>query len=511
MNSLPTLSPARALVTPAVTVWGYIRHELLFLSFALLEVSLLTPVALVILGWARYWPPVLVTMWLLLLMLVPLNLIRIMTLLQLDRTRQRQVMVFSLLLAVVLSWRILLYHPDGFLDFGWLGQFLGTLAEGGNLLWTRDLSVFLLTIFVWWRGMRLAGRVPEINNTGLRLRLGALIFLPLIIGFSGNFLNFNITPFILLFFLAGLTTVTLVRAEQIEQEQQGTASTLNVRWFAIVLGAALIVILSAGILATFMGGESLFAVLGWFTPLWRALQSGAIIIGSVLIKLAGPFLDILAVIVQAISALLAGIMSLLSQGLRASGILEGVPTPEILLPTETVEVGGTSTGGKAIVAVIMLALIVLIGLALARAYSQANFAARESTRSRTEREVEEEEPSLGRRLLERLGLIRQWRAAASIRRIYRLMCQSAASSGFPRLETETPYEYLPTLAQVWPEHASEARLITEAFIRVRYGEFPETKEELESIRQAWGRLERAEPNQRSLEEQALPTLTKRDS
>jgi hypothetical protein len=45
---------------------------------------------------------------------------------------------------------------------------------------------------------------------------------------------------------------------------------------------------------------------------------------------------------------------------------------------------------------------------------------------------------------------------------------------------------------VWPENAAEARLITDAFIRVRYGELPETAEELEAIRAAWRRLEASE-------------------
>jgi hypothetical protein len=75
---------------------------------------------------------------------------------------------------------------------------------------------------------------------------------------------------------------------------------------------------------------------------------------------------------------------------------------------------------------------------------------------------------------------------------------------------ETPYEYLPTLARVWPEYAAESRLITEAFIRVRYGEVPETVDELEIIRDAWRRLEAAEPNRRGAAVEQGPTLSKRE-
>ena len=89
------------------------------------------------------------------------------------------------------------------------------------------------------------------------------------------------------------------------------------------------------------------------------------------------------------------------------------------------------------------------------------------------------------------------------------MCRAAAAAGYPRLEAETPYEYLPTLGQVWPDNAAEARLITDAFIRVRYGELPETAEELEAIRAAWRRLEATEPRRRA-SAPAAPTLTRRE-
>ena len=65
------------------------------------------------------------------------------------------------------------------------------------------------------------------------------------------------------------------------------------------------------------------------------------------------------------------------------------------------------------------------------------------------------------------------------------------------------------LGQVWPDNAAETRFITNAFIRVRYGELPETAEELEAIRAAWRRLETTEPHRRAAST-AAPTLTRRE-
>ncbi len=233
------------LVPPSATVWGYIRHELLYLGFALMEIALLTPIVLVILGWARYWPPYQVGLWLLLLMLVPFNLIRLMSLLRFSLKRQRRLLLLALVITVFQSWRLLLYNTGPFWDLGWMRAFFSSLGGGGNLLWTRDLSIFIVTTFVWWRGIRLTIRHPELGNVGLRLRLGGLILLPLILWFSNTLIGtgVDVEASVFLFFFFTLTVISLVRAENVEQEQSGTASTLNARWFMTVVTAALLIII----------------------------------------------------------------------------------------------------------------------------------------------------------------------------------------------------------------------------------------------------------------------------
>jgi hypothetical protein len=498
----------RALIPPAATAWGYVRHELLYLCFALMEVSLLTPMALVILGWARYWPAGLVLLWLLLLMLVPLNLVRLMSLLRVGVRRQRRVMIVALLLVVVVSWRSLLYTPSGLFDFGWLRQFMANLAEGSSLVWVRDLSVFLLTVFVWWRGIRLAMRQPEIGNVGLRLRLGGLILAPLVAWFSISFLNISVVPFLLLFFLAGLTAAALVRAENIEQEQRGTAATLNARWFAVVGGAAVITVALGAVGAAFLSGDSLLVVAGWLSPLWLALQFGGAVVGVVLFQLTYPLFQVLALLVNALGRVLTAAMGPVAAVLAQMGLLEEEAT--LAIPTPPPEAAGPlgEVAGKAGTVALMLGLIIVVALALARVYQRAALAARDSSPSLARQDAGAP-PGAARRLLERLGLAGRWRAAASIRRVYRQMCRAAADAGYPRLEAETPYEYLPSLARAWPDHAAETRLVTEAFVRVRYGELPETAEELEAILSAWQRLEAAGPQRGEMPIEA-PSLARRE-
>src|SRR5690606_25713275 len=95
---------------------------------------------------------------------------------------------------------------------------------------------------------------------------------------------------------------------------------------------------------------------------------------------------------------------------------------------------------------------------------------------------------LGQGLLDRARRWRQMWNAASIRRIYENMLYLATVNGYPRGAVETPNEYIKTLDEAWPERHDEIVRITRAYIQVRYGEVPETRQELDDIRDAWNRL-----------------------
>ena len=237
------------------------------------------------------------------------------------------------------------------------------------------------------------------------------------------------------------------------------------RWFGVVAAAALGIIVLGGTGAAVLSGNSLPVVVSWLSPLWRAVQFVGTVVGVVLFQVVYPAIEVLAVVLAALINVLTRILGQVVSGLQQFGLLGGIPELDVPTPTPTPTPDGPIAilADKGGVVLLMLAAVVVVALALVRVYQQATLAARDSTASRADR-ADDDEPGAGRRLLERLGLLRQWRAAASIRRVYRLMCRAATAAGYPRLEAETPTEYLPTLAQVWPENAAEARLITDAFI-----------------------------------------------
>ena len=474
--------------------WGYVQHELLYLTYGLMDVALVTPVALAVMRWARYWPAAEVTLWLLLIMLLPFNLARLLSALQIPPSRQQSVMAVSLILTIVIVIRSLLHDPQSLFDFHWMAEFYTSLATE-NGLWARDFSVFVLIVLMWARGIRLATRSFDVQRIGLRLRVGGLIFAPIAIWFAYQRLFWDITPFLLLFFMAGLTAVALVRAEEVEQYRSGRSASLSPRWLGAVFAASLLTIFTAGGLASTISGEPAVAVVGWLAPFWLALEFAAAVALTTFTYLAVPVLavfePILEFLILTLGAVLARVLAQLALVLPAEG-LEAAEELNPLFEEITSAASGIGTGGRLIILLLMLALVLLVALILSRLYRQATLAVGNGSviASGSDRP---DEAGKGRQLLQRLGFWRQWRTAASIRRIYQQMLRAAAARGFPRVESETPYEYLMTLARLWPENRADSRLITEAYVKIRYGQLPETRAELDAIKDAWQRLEETKP------------------
>lgn len=103
-----------------------------------------------------------------------------------------------------------------------------------------------------------------------------------------------------------------------------------------------------------------------------------------------------------------------------------------------------------------------------------------------------------RRIGEALNLMRQFGggrdllAALSVRWTYSRMASLAEKRGFPRRKAETPNEYRRSLGRAFPGGETEIRLITDAYVAVRYGELPESSEQLNAIRDAFERLKAIE-------------------
>ena len=494
--------------------WAFVQQELLALCWGIMDVSLLVPFALSLMPFARYWPPGQLLAWLLLLMLFAFYLTRLLSALYLPA--QQQQVVTAVLLTVILffSIRAILHNPVSFWDVSWIGDFITSLTTSRNNLWSRDVALFLLIVYIWSRGLQLAGRSYQLDSAGLRLRLGGLIFAPLIVWLGHNRLIWNPAPFLLLFFLSSLTAIALIRAAEIEKERSGRLVSLSPRWFIGIFGAALLTIFTAGVTTILISGETSPQIIGWLSPFWLGLTFIFVVSLSTLFYLFLPLLTWLDGVVLGGSGFLGGFFSWLALQFMVLGKMAGKLGRGNRTPTafegavEQTPIGEAEsvlrlirqfdiTPTRLIAALLILlglGLILLVSLLVGRMLQPQEAAAPDGTAAARADEARQER-NLAQRLLQRFGMLRGWRTAVSIRRIYRLMLAAAAANGYPRLETETPYEYLGTLREAWPENRRETELITRAYVNIRYGELPETEAELAEIRQAWQTLETHQPQE----------------
>lgn len=477
------------------TVWSALRQELLYLVWALMEIAIITPLALTMMRWTRYWPPLQFTLWLFLLMLAPFYLVRWLDSLGLARKEQRRVVVVCLILTMLLTWRFVLFAHRPWWDWQWLSDFVARAGETTNTLWARDLTLFLLVILVWWRGLRLVGFSPSFYGAGLRLRAGALVLAPMAFILSPDNLQWGLLPFVLLYFGSGLMAVCFVRAEQIEQEQSGFSAALSPKWTGTVFLIAAAVMICAGFLAILISGDLARQVAGWLLPLNGALKSTTVVALSTVLFLSTPFLGLFTSLILMVATFFQNVLDALGRNFAFDlgnplGPLQPftLPSPE---EVAVIEAPAILVRGGTLLA--MLLVILLVSLAVTRFLKPPGSAAKESTTVRGLRNEDAPGQNWAQSLLGRLGLINDWRIKFTVRNIYRQMCRAAAGAGYPRDHAATPYEYQATLAEVWPGLEQHSLRITQAYVRIHYGELPESSEELRELRSSWERLSRTSP------------------
>jgi len=83
-------------------------------------------------------------------------------------------------------------------------------------------------------------------------------------------------------------------------------------------------------------------------------------------------------------------------------------------------------------------------------------------------------------------------AAARIRMIYSRLLKLSAQLGEPRAPAVTPIEFMKSLEKIFPAARDEFEIITHAYLRVRYGELPETRSQVEEVESAWKVIRRRE-------------------
>jgi hypothetical protein len=302
---------------------------------------------------------------------------------------------------------------------------------------------------------------------------------------------------LLFYFAISLTAVALTRAETTEKTQMAVLSSLTPRWLGLVVSLSVITTFLGGATAVFVSSLSGDSLGRWLSPFWQALRWGGQTIGLTASYLIAPFLD-------SVEAAIQFLVRLYQQGFA----LLFEPTSEASAPDDSgfngfmqaynewllrQEPGGPGLFSSVNWRFVIIGVVLLIALLILVQFYRKNMVAQGNGRfGKILLDITDRIPFVRARREKRKNKQsdwRNWRAAVSIIKIYQQMTQIGHEVGHPREASETPYEYLNTLFELWPDHKKEVQLITRAYVKVRYGEFPETREEFEAIKAAWERVQ----------------------
>lgn len=469
------------------------RREALYLIRALAEACMLTPwLAPVILSYRPLAIHSITTLGFVII-LGTWYLARALNATAIKAPRQRAIALVAILAMSAGALYGLDLIPHEWPTWRWLTDTLRALTDLANIL-PPGLTIVLLVTFLSWRGLRLAQKQFSVRDVALGFQVGVLLFaIFMVFSLAAPDIQSEINPSIVAFFFCQLLAIGLTRVETLGQQPGGRPLPFGNWWLALltlstagVIGLALLVIgLALGI-----GPE-------------YVVQGLASIIAIVLIPLSlivTPFLAVLGMLFEwlleqihlqdfasLLQTLLARLEGLATEPLPNDPTVQRSPLVDI-----TVRVAGASKG----ILTIGIVAVVLIGAiwAINRWQTQRN---------QTSREKHESIWS-GREWLARLRqrfrnigqtarqLVRPgaggFLMALTIRRIYARLQKLAAQRGYPREPAWTPYEYLPILNRCFPGYEAELAHITESYVGIHYGELPETAQELQDIRAAWGRI-----------------------
>lgn len=374
------------------------------------------------------------------------------------------------------------------------------LVLGELMLWTPvemelskglvnlDIGILVIAayvVFAWYRGFTLAydGVRPVVMWKRFRMGLVAMmVYLFFVV-------NWNIpTPglgYAMSFLFIGLFALILTRIAYVGLARGAQKSPYDRRWFLGVLGALGLIILLSGFVGSLLSGQY-----AWVLDLVNQIVDWVQIAILFIVGVPAVIVSfILWPLVKWLNALLAG-QAINPENLDSSNLGPYVqPVEEVAGSTPELVIYLTALcfwGGLALLAIFlyMRARRVWIDAYVPEPESPEGILGQGDTR----RLVRQALQDAWEDFLDRFRPVQRQLAAARIRRIYQELMDLCEARSLPRPPAHTPLEFLPEMVEVFPTSGDDLAVITKAYLRVRYGEYPESHEEVEAVESAWQRV-----------------------
>ncbi len=466
-----------------------LRRAMLHISTSLMEAAWIGPLAVALV-------PPLVAVPLSAVVLVLWAVVALYALLarRLLLTSRSSQTVYTLLVLVPLvsymvAARLILYPHAPWLSWRWLSAVLFRplyiLSPG------RELGLLITVALLWWRALRVTQLPERVAVLAFRFRAEVLA---LVVGLTLlATMNHRAGVFVVwAFFFASLVAMALVRAEEVGDLEGARGEQFERLWVALVLGSALVIVGLSALLAGVITFENVARVYGWVRPvlsliglvLFYVLVLLGWAIGTVVLWLARFFIAHVNIRID-------------PSTLEIPEALQEPPPAPLRVDHPWLAWLAQRAEQVAGAAVIVL-LFTLIALGVRREVRRRRLIREEGMAVGEMGEVAADMRRGVRQLWARFretmhllrlyGPRREFLAALSVYNIYINLLRFSERWGLPRKEAETPYEHLERLEAAFPAVATEARLITDAFVAACYGDVSVDPEALVQLRAAWERL-----------------------
>jgi hypothetical protein len=357
-----------------------------------------------------------------------------------------------------------------------------------------ELMLLIVTAFIWWRGVQLAHIWLGPATARRSFRWGTIMLL--VVAFLQVESGLQaLVPHLALFMFSALVAIGAARTASLSQMRGADQEPLTFHWLAGMLALAVGMVAVAATVAVFLAGE----------------PSG--LISMLVLWIVRIVLAVILILVSPIMLAMIFLFTWLTTLVNDSPVLQAMQE-ELVEIVKTLADFFYTVGGflrdlwitlPSIPWVKPVILWGLVGLTLFLLFRRFGLKWRLPFVSRFVSPAHEVEPLetdmmaslrawLGRRAddlsqrLTRFSLNSKLMAAARIRRIYAQLMALAAELDSPRRTWQTPLEFMVTLHGLFPEHSDELVAVTGAYVRVRYGELPESRAELTHVESAWKAL-----------------------
>ena len=398
---------------------------------------------------------------------------------------RRIILIAIFVISFFVGIKLLLYESEAVSFWELINRPLRAFSNWTVLI-PDEFVIGVMVLVVCWRGISLAQArvgpvlVKRTFQIGIFMFVGFVLINTLATGESPG-------PLLYVFIFAGLLAMGSARISVLRTLRGGEQSPFDRRWFLGMVIASLVMVGLAGGIAMLTSSEFDF----YERVVTFVLRAFAFLLAIIMAPIVYPILLLLDRIEvpglsDAASRLLENLEGLRSALLDAAGRLAGrldfldrLPNLQPVLLWSVIAV---------------LVLLMIAGVTRwwvnerRRLEAEHQIILNRGDMLRLLRQsLANQFNKLGEGLagLARLRYGRRLLAAARIRRIYVELMSLGEQLDLTRSDAETPLEFLPALRRLFPSSGTELNTITQAYLRIRYGELPETQAEVDQVESAW--------------------------